>query len=135
MARTRLPRGAAAYVAILLGLLALVQIRALAAQFEAGFRPLVQAPVRVPYSWDMFAIRLDRCVVGWDPPLQMEGAEVARWHDRLPFFEFDTVFNGADSYVAAGARACAYRSAPETRVTMKCFSSEGGTREFGFDCP
>ena len=55
----------------------------------------------------MFAIRLDRCIVGWDPPLEVEGQRVARWHDRIPAIEFDTVFNDSDWYVAAAARGCA----------------------------
>jgi hypothetical protein len=83
----------------------------------------------------MFAIRLDRCVLGWDPPLTMEGQKVARWHDRLPLLEFDTVFNSSAGYMGAAQRACAYRSAAKTRVVMKCFRSDGQSGEFTFDCP
>jgi hypothetical protein len=128
-------RGQSLYVALLLGLLAAVQLRALAMQFVQGFRPLSHAPTRVAYSWDMFAIRLDRCSMGWDPPLAIEGQRVARWHDRLPAVEFDTVFNAIDSYGAAAMHACQYESAPATHATMKCFSSGGEVREFGIDCP
>jgi hypothetical protein len=128
-------RGQVIYVALLLGLLAAIQLRGLAVQFLEGFRPLSHAPTRVAYSWDMFAIRLDRCTIGWDPPLDIDGERVARWHDRLPAVEFDTVFNAVNSYGAAAAHACRYKTAPETRATLKCFTSEGGEREFGFSCP
>ncbi|HTB76109.1 MAG TPA: hypothetical protein VK762_22825 [Polyangiaceae bacterium] len=128
-------RARALYVAVLLGLLAAVQLRAQVVQLMSGYRPLSHPPTRVPYSWDMFAIRLDRCVVGWDPPLDVDGQRVARWHDRLPDLEFDTVFNDADWYASAAARGCAYRTRPATTVYLKCFSSDGRTDERSFDCP
>lgn len=128
-------RARALYVAILLGVLAAVQLRAQVVQVLSGYRPLSHPPIRVPYSWDMFAIRLDRCVVGWDPPLDVDGQRVARWHDRLPDIEFDAVFNDADWYAAAAARGCAYRSHASTTVYLKCFSSDGRTNERSFDCP
>jgi hypothetical protein len=128
-------RARALYVAVLLGLLVAVQLRAQVVQFMSGYRPLSHPPIRVPYSWDMFAIRLDRCVVGWDPPLDVDGQRVARWHDRLPDLEFDTVFNDADWYASAAARGCAYRTRPATTAYLKCFSSDGRTDERSFDCP
>jgi hypothetical protein len=123
------------YFAVLLGLLAAVQVRAQVVQVLSGYRPLSHPPGRVPYSWDMFAIRLDRCVVRWDPPLDVDGQRVARWHDRLPDLEFDTVFNDADWYVAAAARGCAYRTRASTLAYLKCFSSDGRADERSFDCP
>jgi hypothetical protein len=123
------------YFALLLGLLAVVQLRAQVVQVQSGFRLLSHPPVRVPYSWDMFAIRLDRCVVGWDPPLDIEGQRVARWHDRLPALEFDTVFNDAQWYVAAAGRGCSYRSQPVTMAYLKCFSSSGREDEHRYQCP
>ena len=123
------------YFALLLSLLAVVQLRAQVIQLQAGYRPLSHPPVRVPYSWDMFAIRLDRCVVGWDPPLNVDGERVARWHDRLPALEFDTMFNDADWYVSAAARGCEYRTRAATATYLKCFSSDGGVDERRYDCP
>jgi hypothetical protein len=128
-------RRRALYVAALLSGLALLQVGAQVLQVRAGFRPFAQPPVRVPYSWDMFAIRLDRCVIGWDPPLEVDGERVARWHDRLPLLEFDTVFNDADWYEAAAARGCAYRKEARTAAMLKCFRSNGEVHELGFDCP
>jgi hypothetical protein len=128
-------RARARYFAALLGLLAAVQFRAQIVQVQSGFRPFAHPPVRVPYSWDMFAIRLDRCVVGWDPPLVIDGARVARWHDRLPALEFDAVFNDAAWYEAAAARGCAFRTQTPTIAYLRCFSSSGRTDERSFDCP
>jgi hypothetical protein len=128
-------RHRALYVALLLMVLAAVQLRAQVLQLCAGYRPFAHPPTRVPYSWDMFAIRLDRCVVGWRPPLEIEGRSVARWHDREAPIEFDTVFNEAGHYVAAAERGCDYRRAPWTSAHLQCFSSDGGVREFTLDCP
>lgn len=123
------------YVVALLGLLAVVQLRAQIVQIQSGFRLLSHPPGRVPYSWDMFAIRLDRCVVGWDPPLSIDGQRVARWHDRLPALEFDSVFNDARWYVSAAGRGCMYRSQPATVAYLKCFSSNGREDERSYACP
>jgi hypothetical protein len=123
------------YVTLLLGALVALQARALVAQFDAGFVPFAHPPIRVAYSWDMFAIRMDRCSIGWNPPLDVDGQRVARWHDRLPALEFDTVFNESASYGAAAIRACQYKTARATHVTMTCFASDGSSHEYGFDCP
>jgi|CZKU01.1.fsa_nt_gi hypothetical protein len=129
------PRARAIYFVTLLTVLVVVQVHAQFAQLDAGYRPLSHPPTRVPYSWDMFAIRLDRCVVGWDPPLEVEGARVARWHDREPAIEFDTVFNDADWYKASAERGCTYRTEARTLASLMCFSSDGGVHELSFDCP
>jgi hypothetical protein len=123
------------YFAGLFGLLVAVQVRAQAQQLQSGFRPFSHPPVRVPYSWDMFAIRLDRCIVGWDPPLEVEGRRVARWHDRIPALEFDTVFNDVDWYRAAAARGCEYRTQAATIAYLRCFRSDGTADERAYDCP
>jgi hypothetical protein len=123
------------YVATLLATLGVVQVRAQVVQVVSGFRPLSHPPTRVPYSWDMFAIRLDRCVVGFDPPLDIDGQRVARWHDREPAIEFDTVFNAAAWYETNIARACDFRKDAKTTASMLCFSSDGGVHERSFVCP
>jgi hypothetical protein len=123
------------YFSGLLGLLVIVQLGALVEQFRSGFRPFAHPPGRVPYSWDMFAIRLDRCIVGWDPPLEVEGQRVARWHDRIPALEFDTVFNDSDWYEAAAGRGCQYRTRAATTTYLRCFRSDGTTDERSYACP
>ena len=62
IARRARPQRLAA-VLVLTGLVA-VQAIAFGAQLATGFRPFGAAPGRVPFSWDMFAIRLDRCAGG-----------------------------------------------------------------------
>jgi hypothetical protein len=125
----------AVYVAVLLAVLAGVQVRAQVAQWAGGYRPFAQAPSRVAYSWDMFAIRMDRCAVRWSPPLSIGGASVARWSDREPPVEFDTVYNDVRSYEAVATAACAYRTARDTVTTLECFLGDGGTDERSIDCP
>jgi hypothetical protein len=130
-----LHRGRYLYCAVLLGGLFALQVFAQGLQLRSGFRPFLHAPTRVPYSWDMFAIHIDRCVVGWDPPLYIDGEQVSRWHDRLPSLEFDTVFNDVDWYEAAAARGCEYKTAARTVTRLTCFSGDGGVHEFGYYCP
>jgi hypothetical protein len=129
------PRVRALYFTTLLLALAVVQARAQVVQIASGFRPLAHPPIRVPYSWDMFAIRLDRCVVGWDPPLEVEGERVARWHDREAVIEFDTVFNDVAWYKEDATRGCAYRTQARTVASLMCFSSDGGVHGLSFVCP
>jgi hypothetical protein len=128
-------RAKVTYVAILLLCVAGVQVRAAFGQWAAGFRPFAHAPARVPYSWDMFAIRLDRCVVRWDPPLSIDGVRVARWSDRVWPIEFDSVYNDVDSYDAVAAAACAYRTAPATAIALECFLGDGGADDHSIACP
>ena len=124
-----------AYVVLLIAALAGLQVRAEIGQIAAGFRPFVHPPSRVAYSWDMFAIRMDRCAIRWDPPLSIEGQQVARWRDRVWPIEFDSVYNDIRSYEIVSTAACAYRSAPATVVTLQCFLGDGGVDEHSVDCP
>ncbi len=135
MALPKLRRARTVYVAFLLSVLVVVQVRAEVEQVRSGFRPFSRAPTRVPYSWDMFAIRLSRCVVGWDPPLDVDGQRVSHWHDRLPALEFDAVFNDPDWYEAAAERGCAYRTTARTVAKWTCFDTDGGVHEHGLECP
>ena len=114
---------------------ATLNIALVAAQVEGGFRPFSHAPSRVPYSWDMFAIRIDRCVVGWSPPLWVEGARIGRWRDRSAPIEFDTVYNDARHYEAAAQAGCAYRVDPGTVASIECLLGDGGVHEAAMACP
>jgi hypothetical protein len=128
-------RGRHLYGALLIAALAVLQLGAELLQVRSGFRPFRHAPARVPYSWDMFAIRIERCVVTWDPPLDVDGERVSRWHDRLPGLEFDSVFNDSDNYAAAAEHGCSYRTARRTVATLSCFGGDSGAHETSFDCP
>ena len=61
--------------------LVLVQALAFASQVVVhGYRPLGPPPVRVPLSWDMFAVAIDRCVVELDPPGASRRGPGIEWH-------------------------------------------------------
>lgn len=123
------------YVACLCALLVGVQARALLVQVGEGFKPFRHPPSRVPFSWDMFAIKIERCTVAWDPPLSIEGKRVARWQDRGVPLEFDSVFNEATSYGDAAKRGCAYKVAQGTTARVDCAYSDGQVHELTVVCP
>ena len=137
MPPTRRSRSRAPYLycALLCGALAATQVAAEYEQLRGGFRPFSRAPTRVPYSWDMFSIRIDRCAVAWDPPLRMDGESVSRWTDRTWPLEFDTVYNRAETYLGAAARGCLYRVSPKTVARLVCVTSDGAVREPRLACP
>jgi hypothetical protein len=117
-------------ILLLLGLVT-VQALAFGAQIEAGFRPFGAPPRRVPFSWDMFAVRIERCDLRWDPPLPI-GKGVARLRDVAPTLEWDPVFGRREEYRETGRLACDFAEAP-TRVTLRCFTPEGEVVD-AFDC-
>jgi hypothetical protein len=123
------------YIACILALLVGVQVFAQAAQIASGYRPLTHAPARVPFSWDMFAIKIERCAVGWEPPLWIEGSPVKRWRDRSAAIEFDTVYDEAAYYDEAAAAGCAFKTSAATATTVTCASSDGEIRELRGLCP
>ncbi len=122
------------YCLALLAALVLVQGRAEVRQWEGGYRPFGPAPVRVPYSWDMFAIRIDRCSIRWDPPIEIAGARVSRWHDRTFPLEFDTVYDRAQAYEGAAQLGCAFRTTPKTVFNLVCVHGDGLIDESSFAC-
>jgi hypothetical protein len=121
-------------VALCLGLVGL-QVAAEVQQVAAGFRPFARAPTRVPYSWDMFSIRIDRCAVSFDPALLVEGQRVTRWTDRTWPLEFDTIYNREQTYLGAAMRGCAYRTSPKTMLHLVCLTADGEIHENTFACP
>jgi len=127
--------GRAIYGLALLVAIAAVQVRAEFLQWWGGYRPFSHAPARAPYSWDMFAIRLERCAIRWDPPLEIEGRRVSTWHDRSFPIEFDTVYNRARDYYGAARTGCAFRSEPKTVTTVVCVHGDGHIDEGSAECP
>jgi hypothetical protein len=125
-------RARAAYVVGLCTLLAAVQLRAEVVQVARGYRPFHHAPQRVPFSWDMFAVKIERCAVVWSPPLSIDGHAVATWRDRGVPVEWDSVTDIA-GYEQTARAACAYKTAPTT-VTMTCAEVDGQVREHTFPC-
>jgi hypothetical protein len=118
-------------IALLLAGLVAVQAIAFGTQIRAGFRPFGGPPGRVPFSWDMFAVRIERCDLRWDPPLRL-GDDVARLHDVAAPLEWDPAYDRRDDYREVGRRGCVFAQAP-TRVTLRCFTPEGDVVD-AFDC-
>jgi hypothetical protein len=80
----------------------------------------------------MFAVRIERCDLRWDPPLPL-GDGVARLRDVAPTLEWDPVRGSREEYRKAGLRACDFAEEP-TRITLHCFTPEGDVDD-AFDCP
>jgi hypothetical protein len=112
-------RARVAYFLALCTLLVVVQLRAEIVQVAGGYRPFGHPPERVAFSWDMFAVDLQRCVVSWDPPLPLE---------------WDTVMY-VSGYERVAKEACRYQTAPATVVKLECPSTSGEVREIAFSCP
>ena len=87
----------------------------------------------MPLSWDMFAVRIERCDVAWSPPLPLGGG-VATLHGLAPPFEWNISWISREGYRRAGLDGCRF-AAPETRVTLRCFTPEGDRIDDVFACP
>ncbi len=122
------------YFLALIALLVGVQLRAEIVQVKDGYKPFGAPPQRVPFSWDMFAVDIDRCAVSWDPPLTIDGRKVARFRDTGTYFEWDSVYDLA-SYKTVARAACKYKSAEDTAVRMTCARTTGALQEIYFACP
>jgi hypothetical protein len=116
----------------LAGLIA-IQVTAMATQFRHGFVPFKVAPTRVPFSWDMFAIPIERCGIEWDPGLPIGNGTVPSLRSLAPALEWDPVYNVVADYLAVARFSCVFRKAP-TRVRMACMTGHR-TFDYAFDCP
>lgn len=129
------PTKRAVYVGVVLGGLALPQLAAQEEQVRRGYRPFVTSPMRVSYSWDMFATPVERCAVTWDPPLQVDGRTVSSMSDRSPPLEFDTVYDDREDYRGFAYDACAHFGRPGTTMTFRCAMPSGVIEETRELCP
>lgn len=112
-----------------------LQLGAQGVQLARGYRPFGRPAMRVAFSWDMFAVGIERCAVSWDPPLFIEGKSIARWRDRGTYFEWDNAMANVEGYEQTAVDACDYRTAPVTMVRMSCINSDGDASETRFRCP
>ena len=116
---------------ILLAGIVTIQALAYGAQIASGFRPFGAPPGRVPFSWDMFAGRIERCDLRWTPSLPL-GDGVSRLRDVAPALEWDPVHSRRESYRKAGQQGCDLAET-KARVTLRCFTPEGEIVD-AFDC-
>ena len=119
----------ALFVAGLLG----VQLVALGQQLAAGYRPFGPPPVRVPLSWDMFATRIERCDVRWDPPLPVHGG-LDRFSRLAQPIEWFPVLDRVASYRRMATGACRLARVP-TQISMRCWLPDGTRPEERLPCP
>jgi hypothetical protein len=125
----------ALYVVGICVTLVVVQLGAQILQLAHGYRPFGHPATRVAFSWDMFAVGIERCTVTWDPPLSIKGKTVARWRDPGTTLEWDTAMADADGYEQVALDACDYRTATPTVVLVTCINSHGGRSATRFRCP
>ena len=112
--------------------LAFVQARAIVGQFQEGFRPFGHPPTRVAWSWDMFSVPIERCVMRFDPPIEFSGRRMGSFRSavRVPF-EFDIAMNRVDDYKAVALSLCENKST--SHVQLSC-STPRGPRQDRVDC-
>ena len=126
------------YVVTLLVFLTAFQLWALVLQFEGGFRPFQHEPTRVPFSWDMFATLTERCLMEWDPPLQMTPIGVLTGLQQLGhWLEWDVIYDSLQGYVEAGQIGCSFEEGGgvnKTRVKLRCFRPDGNEIHREFYC-
>ena len=122
--------------AVALGFMLVVgalQFAAFARQFELGFVPFRSVPTRVPFSWDMFTIPIERCGIEWEPALPLTAAGVTSLRSLARALEWDPVYNTVQDYGAAAYFGCKFRKAP-TRVHAMCLTKKRVVT-YAFDCP
>jgi hypothetical protein len=119
-------------VALFLGTLISVQLGALATQFARGYLPLRAAPTRVPFSWDMFSIAIERCGIRWEPPLPI-GHGYASLRAFAPRLEWDPVYDNVSDYLTVARLSCRLRAAA-SRVRVACITARGFEQHV-IDCP
>ncbi|MBI3295752.1 MAG: hypothetical protein HYZ71_13585 [Deltaproteobacteria bacterium] len=124
------------YVAVLVGGLVVLQLNSTRLQFERGFRLFGAPPGRVAFSWDMFATRVERCQLSWDPPVATELGEFSSLRRFGTSLEWDIIYDTARDYHAVGQLVCRLRSSPEARHRVKfhCFSPDGTHAEEEVPC-
>jgi hypothetical protein len=116
-----------------LAAMASIQGAALLQQFELGFVPFMTNPRRVPFSWDMFSIPIERCGITWDPPLPITARGLPSLRATAPALEWDPVYNAVPDYIAAARYGCSFQKAP-TKVHVRCFTQHR-VLDYAFDCP
>jgi hypothetical protein len=110
-----------------------VQLYALGRQVASGYRPFGPPPLRVALSWDMFATRIERCDVRWDPPLPVRGG-LDRFSRLARPIEWFPVLDRVASYRRMATGACRLARVP-TRISLRCWLPDGTRPEETLPCP
>jgi hypothetical protein len=113
------------YVLCFLFILAVPQVLGLAGQFQYGFRPFFQDPIRIPFSWDMFSNRVDRCIVTWTHPLRIQNMTFSSLREvNLPL-EWDVVLDRIEDYQYLASALCPFATTFPAYAQLDCFAAEG----------
>jgi hypothetical protein len=102
-------------------LLGIPQLVGFSRQFGAGFRPFGAAPGRVTLSWDMFATRIERCGINWNPALPGGIFELSQ---KSRAVEWQAVADTRAGYERIAAWACSKYHRP-LRALLTCFLPSG----------
>jgi hypothetical protein len=117
--------------ALYLAPLVVVQVWAIGAQVASGWRPFGHPPSRVAFSWDMFAVHVERCAVRFDPPIEIGGRSYPTYASMRPPIEWDVVWNEEADYEAvARDLACEH----ETAAELTCFVANGAETHHRVAC-
>ncbi len=121
-------------VALFVSLLVIVQLVAVVMQFRQGFFPFRGDAVRVPFSWDMFANRLERCSTHWNPPIRINEHVLGSLRDvELPF-EWDLILDWVNYYRLMMQELCGNFGTGPTRAKLHCYLHTGTTIYYEFKC-
>jgi hypothetical protein len=121
------------FVAAFVFLLAATQVGALGVQFVRGFRLMGHEPVRVPFSWDMFANRVERCILNWDPPLATQIGPFSSLRQLGTKLEWEVVYDHKEDYERIGQWVC-HAGGENTRVHLRCFQLDGSQTNHELSC-
>ena len=119
-------------VLALAALLVFVQGRAVLGQFQRGFRPFGHPPTRVAWSWDMFSIPIERCVMSFDPPVSTPERRLASFRSevRAPF-EWDFADNSVAGYKDFAKVLCENKLIKHAQLSC---STPRGPKQDRVDC-
>ena len=124
------------YTLLFVVFLVIVQAYALGLQFARGFMLFRNPPTRVAFSWDMFATRVERCDMVWDPPLSTMLGDLGSLKRFGTKLEWDVIYDHASDYRELGRMMCQFdqnRSVPKT-IRLNCFLPDGTNPKEEFPC-
>ncbi len=124
-------------VLAVIGALVFLQARAQSRQIDAGYRFMEHEPGRVPFSWDMFAVKIQRCSVRFTVPLKSANGthHIRSFGELSPKIEWNPVFNDWRHYASYAGQLCDRYALPTEEsgetpfIRLTCFD-ELATRHF-----
>jgi hypothetical protein len=117
-------RRSPAYVLSFVLFISVFQVIPFGVQFVHGFRPFGREPIRVPFSWDMFATRVERCSIKWDPPIRGPGSGFSSLRQLGTLLEWDDIEDHIEDYRHIARWVC-FVGSKTTRIRLHCFLPTG----------